>query len=202
MPQREWNTCMGDGASNAWLRVSDRFVVKAELSPQLCMDEDLTLLDRFLASRDETAFRLLYRQMTPQMLSLALRLTGGRSQDAEDVVQEAWSRACKLFAQFRRESRLSTWLCGIVVNCFRERKRVERYEVTDLVEEAARPAGSLELEQLVRRLPDRCREVLVLHDVEGYTHKEISRALKIAEGTSKHQLFRARRLLEAWLKGS
>src|SRR3954465_15863073 len=77
-------------------------------SLRLCMDEDLKLLDRFLANRDEAAFRLLYRQLTPQMFSLAMRMTGGRAEDAEDIVQEAWSRACKLFPRFRRQSRLST----------------------------------------------------------------------------------------------
>jgi RNA polymerase sigma factor (sigma-70 family) len=193
---------MADWALAACFRTDDRCLENVVKASQLCMDEDLLLLDRFLAGRDESVFRLLYRQMTPQMLSLALRLTGGRSQDAEDVVQEAWSRACKTFQQFRRESRLSTWLCGIVVNCFREQRRGERYEVTDMIEEGAPAPRNLELEQVVQRLPDRCRTVLVLHDIEGYTHEEISRLLNIAEGTSKHHLFRARRLLEEWLKGS
>jgi len=185
----------------ACMRTDDRYPDNAKRTPQFCMDEDLILLDRFLASGDEVAFRLLYRQFTPRMFSLALRLTGGRSHDAEDAVQEAWSRACKLLPQFRRESRLSTWLCGIVVNCFREQRRDQRFEITDIPEEAARPSGNLELEQLVRRLPDGCRAVLILHDIEGYTHEEISGLLKIAEGTSKHQLFRARHLLKEWLKG-
>ena len=193
---------MADWISGPCLRTEDGYRDNAVRVPQDCMDDDLKLLDRFLASRDETAFRLLYRRFTPQMFSLALRLTGGLSHDAEDAVQEAWSRACKLFPQFRRESRLSTWLCGIVVNCFREQRRDATYEITDIPEEAARPSGNLELEQLVQRLPDGCRAVLILHDIEGYTHEEISRLLKIAEGTSKHQLFRARHLLKEWLKGS
>ena len=49
------------------------------------------------------------------------------------------------------------------------------------------------------RLPERCRTVLVLHDVEGFTHEEISRQLEIAVGTSKSQLFDARRAIRQYL---
>ena len=56
------------------------------------------------------------------------------------------------------------------------------------------------LEQLLRRLPDGYREVLLLHDVEGYTHEEIARLLGISSGTSKSQLSHARRTLRAQLE--
>jgi RNA polymerase sigma-70 factor (ECF subfamily) len=57
----------------------------------------------------------------------------------------------------------------------------------------------IDLEQALARLPNGAREVFVLHDVEGYGHAEIGRLLGIAEGTSKAQLFRARRLLRGML---
>ena len=72
-----------------------------------------------------------------------------------------------------------------------------------VIAELAAPAldvhGQLDLERLVAQLPAGCRSVLVLHDVEGFTHEEIAASLGIAVGTSKAHLFRARRLLRRWL---
>jgi len=162
-------------------------------------EDDRAAVRQFLATRDEDAFRRLYRTHTPRMLMLALRLCGGVHQNAEDVVQEAWSRACQSLAGFRGDSALSTWLCGIVVNCFREQRRSAFGMMDDVAEPMVPPPSDGSLEQLVQQLPARCREVLVLHDIEGYKHEEIARMLQIAEGTSKHYLFRARQLLTDWL---
>jgi RNA polymerase sigma-70 factor (ECF subfamily) len=70
------------------------------------------------------------------------------------------------------------------------------------MEFAGRPQSSddrMDLEWAIARLPNGCRTVLVLHDVEGFTHDEIARLLGIAEGTSKAQLFEARRTMRALL---
>ena len=64
----------------------------------------------------------------------------------------------------------------------------------------ATPAARLDIERAVARLPERARLVFVLHDVEGYRHREVGEALGISEGTSKGQLFRARQLLRGWLE--
>src|SRR3989441_1141307 len=61
--------------------------------------------------------------------------------------------------------------------------------------ESGRPAVALDLERAVAGLPPGARQVFVLHDVEGYRHEEIARLTGVAVGTSKAQLFRARRLL-------
>ena len=61
------------------------------------------------------------------------------------------------------------------------------------------PGLALDLEQAIARLPEGAREVFLLFDVEGYRHAEIATMLGIAAGTSKAQLFRARRLLRGWL---
>ena len=119
--------------------------------------DEQALVASYLRARDEDAFRRLYRHCSPRLYLLALRLTGGRAHDADDVLQETWIRACASLSRFRWESRLHTWLAGIVVNCWRETRRA----------------------------------VVVMHDIEGYTHEEIAAALLIAPGTSKHQLARA-----------
>lgn len=62
------------------------------------------------------------------------------------------------------------------------------------------PVAKLDLERALDRLPDGCREAFVLHDVEGFDHKEVGRLLGIAEGTSKSQVFKARAKLRALLR--
>lgn len=168
-------------------------------------DSDRDLAARFVDRGDEEAFRLLYRRHTPRLYAMALRLLAGRAADAEDVVQDAWLRSATRLADFEWRSALSTWLVAIVINCARERLRV-RPIVTATADElehvAARPRSpqaSIDLERAIALLPDRRRQVLVLHDVEGWTHAEIGAHLDMPVGTSKSELFHARRAVRASL---
>lgn len=118
---------------------------------------------------------------------------------ADDVVQETWLRATRSLAGFRWKSALRTWLTGIALNACRERFRSRRrlVVVPDPVPEAteADSPGAISVTALrnaVEALPEGYREVLLLHDVEGYTHEEIGQLLDISPGTSKSQLHRAR----------
>jgi RNA polymerase sigma-70 factor (ECF subfamily) len=130
-------------------------------------------------------------------------MVGGVEQDAEDAVQESWIRAAGSLGRFRWQSTLRTWLFGIAVNCCREIVRDRGPQADSLDKEAAQPISHVaDLEALIRRLPAGCREVLVLHDIEGYTHEEIGALIGIAAGTSKHQLFRARGKLREWLSST
>ena len=167
-------------------------------------EEDRHLVARFLSRRDEKSFRSLYRRHSPYLNQFVLRLVGGEHGDAEDVLQVAWSRAVERLDLFRWESSLRSWLTGIALNCSREllRKR-RRSEVTPQNElpeievrpEAARKVDALDLERAIANLPQGYREVLILHDIEGYTHVEIGQFLGIESGTSKSQLSRARRAM-------
>lgn len=163
--------------------------------------------EALVRSGDETAFRHLYRLHTPRLYGFASRLVG--ETEAEDVVQETWVRAVRKLDGFRWRSALSTWLVGIVHNLCRERlRRRSRHEArqadvpvpTQWV--AATGGLRLDLERAIALLPDGCRAVLLLHDVEGLTHQEIAQRLGIAAGTSKSQLSEGRRRLRAWLKGA
>jgi RNA polymerase sigma-70 factor (ECF subfamily) len=62
------------------------------------------------------------------------------------------------------------------------------------------PIARMDLERALERLPEGCREAFVLHDVEGFDHKEVGALLGIAEGTSKSQVFKARAKLRAMLR--
>lgn len=134
-------------------------------------------------------------------------MVGGRETEAEEIVQETWIRAVRGLPGFEWRSTLRTWLTGIAVNCFREHLRRRRRgpgpsvrDPADLALPDARTtvlasAQRIDLERAIAGLPDGYREVLILHDVQGYTHAEIAGLLGIAPGTSKSQLARGRRAL-------
>ena len=82
--------------------------------------DDEALVQRFLAARGEEPFRALYHAHTPALYALALRLTGGDVAEAEDLVQESWTRAVRALSSFRFESALRSWLCGLLVNARRD----------------------------------------------------------------------------------
>lgn len=169
-------------------------------------EDDRLLVSRFLRTRDESSFRALYRRHTPALYAFSLRLLEHRAVDAEDAVQDMWIRAIERLGGFRWESSLRTWLAGIAVNCCRERSRTgwRWVQPDDLVLDRPDDEAPLDLTMAVDRsmatLPAGCRAVFVLHDVEGYTHEEIGVILGIAPGTSKSQLFHARRRLRALLQ--
>ena len=169
--------------------------------------DDRTLAAAVTGGGDERAFRELYRRHTPVLYPLVLRMLGGDTADAEDVVQDTWMRAVRQLHGFRWESSLRTWLCAIGLNLAREtlrrrgRNRAEEWsERLGLQLPPVRLGERIDLERAIARLPDGYRTVLVLHDVEGYTHEEIGRQLRIAVGTSKSQLFDARRAVRSLLK--
>jgi len=169
--------------------------------------DDRSLAEAVAGTGDERAFRELYRRHTPALYQLVLRMLGGVAPDAEDVVQEAWVRAVRQLAKFRWESSLRTWLTAIGLNLAREtlrkRARARTEEIDERLGLSARPvrdAERIDLERAIARLPNGYRAVLVLHDVEGFTHEEISRQLQIAVGTSKSQLFDARRAIRTLLQ--
>lgn len=152
----------------------------------------------FLATRDESAFRRMYREYTPALFQFVFRLVGQNQADTEDIVQETWIRAVAGLQDFRRDSSFRTWLFGIAINLCRElfRNRLKNDGTAESIEPSVvkdRSGEGLDLELAISSLPDGYRAVLVLHDVEGYKHEEISALLAIDVGTSKSQLSRARK---------
>jgi RNA polymerase sigma-70 factor (ECF subfamily) len=167
---------------------------------------DEQLAAAILDDGDEAAFRALYRRHTPRLLAFVHRLLGQDVTEAEDVVQETWIRACDGLARFRWDSKFATWLTGIGLNTARERltKRGRTSAIpADVSTEPTVVAGPgekrVDLERSIRLLPEGYRTVLLLHDVEGLKHGEIARRLGISTGTSKSQLFSARRALRTLL---
>jgi RNA polymerase sigma-70 factor (ECF subfamily) len=163
-------------------------------------------LARRLGAGDMSAFERMYSLYGDRMKSVAMNLTGNVA-DAEDAVQEAFLRAYRSAASFKGDSALSTWIHRIVVNVchdLRRRKSVRPEGRAVDLDEATLPRFEapaqdhplrLALEQCLDLLEPRQRDVFVLFDVEGFTHREIGGLLGMAEGTSKALLFEARRSL-------
>ena len=168
---------------------------------------DEALIADIVSRRSERAARVLVDRHSPRLLAAVRRLLANDSAAAEDVLQQAWLNAIASLGRFRRDASFSTWMHRIAIRAALDHLRTRttlRDCASDIViAELAAPAldvhGQLDLERLVAQLPAGCRSVLVLHDVEGFTHEEIAASLGIAVGTSKAHLFRARRLLRRWL---
>src|SRR6185295_6728001 len=173
--------------------------------------EDVPALVRRASAGDTGAFEQLYRDNVGRVHGAILRLVGMDRARAEELTQEAFIRAWQKLSSFRHESAFSTWLYRLGVNTalMDLRARREEFATDDAALEAAAggdvpfcAAERGDLERAVSDLPPRARAVLVLHDVEGWKHEEISAELGMAVGSSKAQLHRARGLLRRALGGS
>lgn len=166
---------------------------------------DRELAELVLNAGDEAAFRLLYRRHTPAVYGFVLRLVGGDQPEAEDITQETWLRAARGLENFQWRSSLKSWLIGIALNRVREMARRKGRELATVGGDFELPTGvfdpghRIDLERALQLLPPGFRTVLVLHDVEGLTHKEIGERLGITDGTSKSQLHGARRAMRRLL---
>ncbi|HEX3644837.1 MAG TPA: RNA polymerase sigma factor [Vicinamibacterales bacterium] len=169
------------------------------------LDSDVALA----AGGDQSAFERLYRTHVSRIHSLTRRMLS--TQEADEVTQDIFVRTWQKLGQFRGESAFSTWLHRLAVNVVIERRRsyaIQRERMSDdptaldqLTVGPARADLKVDFESAIAQLPPGAREIFVLHDVEGYKHREIAVMLDIASGTSKRQLHRARMLMRQHLSG-
>ena len=161
------------------------------------------------AGGDSSAFERLYRTHVTRIHGLARRMLG--SAEADEVTQDIFVRTWQKLDQFRGESAFGTWLHRLAVNVVIERRRsfaIQRERMSDdesALELATAPQArtdlAMDFDTAIEQLPAGAREILVLHDVEGYKHREIAALLGITTGTSKRQLHRARMLMRQHLGG-
>lgn len=161
-----------------------------------------------IAAGNRALFKEIYERNIHILYNLARRLAG-KDLDADDIVQDTFIRAYQKINLFAGRSSLSSWLYRICVNVGLESLRKKKGTFEDLNDTNC---GTVEPDQkktILRRkldkaiglLPPGCRTVFVLHDIEGFNHREIAERLNLAEGTSKSQLFKARALLRKLLDG-
>lgn len=178
---------------------------------------EATLIDAIIAG-DVDALAVLFERYKHLVYRVAYRITRSHH-DASDVTQEAFLKIVRSTSPFRRESNIETWIYRIAVNTAlnhlrkRERRREEPLErVPDRLESLIDSRNSAPDEMVQRRelnrtvshaisrLSPEMRAVVILHDVEGLTHREISDILRCSEGTVKSRLHHARKKLRRLLK--
>ncbi len=167
---------------------------------------DLAAVDRVLAG-DTEAFEDIVRRWQGPLVNMAWRYCRDRSR-AEEMAQEAFVRAWRGLAQWRRESSFSTWLFALAANAYRsELKRVPTMVVP--LDEIAEPAGAAlgqydalaeqKRYEVVRRavlaLPLRYREPVVLYYFHEMDVGQAARTMGLPEGTIKARLARGREML-------
>ncbi len=170
---------------------------------------------------DASAFELIYRQHSPRVYALCLRMVGNTA-EAEDLTQEAFLMVLRKIRTFRGESAFSTWLHRITVNIVLMRLRRKTWTETSIEETSelnsncsdtreelsnADPvlAGSLDrlhLEHALAQLRPFQKLVVILHDIRGYKHTEIAKIMDWSVGNSKSRLHRARARLRLLLRES
>jgi RNA polymerase sigma-70 factor, ECF subfamily len=189
------------------------------IPPKAPSDESLV---RRLRAGEDAAFEELVRTHGPRMLAVAQRYVKAGA-DAEDVLQEAFVSVTRGIGSFQGDSKLTTWLHRIVVNCalMRIRSRSRRPETLLSPEtvavhvETTKPASAWALTAAevidrrdlraavltaLERLPDLDRAIVRLRDIQGMTLDEVSRLLDVGLTTVKEHLHRARHALRELLE--
>jgi RNA polymerase sigma-70 factor, ECF subfamily len=159
------------------------------------------------------AFEELYRQHAGRVYNLACRLTGNRS-DGEDLLQEIFVQVYRKLDGFKGDSAVATWIYRLATNLCLDYLRgrdAKARRLQDPIDDdatgrapVARPlrADRLDLERAIARLSPGYRAAFVLHDVEGFEHREVATLLGIAEGTSKSQVHKARMKIREYLSAT
>ena len=158
--------------------------------------------------QDRKAQQELFEKFSPKMLGVC-RMYIKDLHHAEDVMLGAFFKAFSHLSDFQDKGSFEGWLRRIMIresiSFLRTQKKLEFTE--ELIMENADSFNEVEsnmevehIQQLIDELPEGYRMVFVMYAIEGYKHREIAELLKIDEGTSKSQLFKARKLLQEQLK--
>jgi RNA polymerase sigma-70 factor (ECF subfamily) len=153
--------------------------------------------------------RAIYNHHVDRIFRLALRMTGNTAM-AEDLTQDVFLRVFERLHQFRGESGLGTWVhrvaVSVILNAIRKQNATATRELPlEPTIAAASRSGELELDvrdrvrAAVAQLPEDLRVVVLLYDVEGYSHNEVADMIGITPGACRMRLLRARQLLRAML---
>jgi RNA polymerase sigma-70 factor (ECF subfamily) len=168
---------------------------------------------RRAARGDAKAHEIIYRAYSPPVYSVCLRFTRVPAQ-AEDLLQETFIEVIRSIAKFRGEAPLGIWIRRVAVSkalmFLRSAWHKRGQSLDDDWEEVmpvstvghgnpAQPEQAIDLDAALGNLPAVSRAVVWLHDVEGYTHKEIAELLGKSESFSKSQLSRAYQKLRPML---
>jgi len=171
-------------------------------------DSERSLVQR--AQRgDQEAFATLFQLHKKRVYSVCLQMTKDVA-DAEDLTQEAFLQVFRNVNSFRGDSAFSTWLYRIAVNTVLMKLRRRKAPPLLSLDEPVSPESSLKrdvgkadpnlsgavdriaLRRAIEELPEGCRQIFDLHEVQGFQHHEIARQLQCSIGNSKSQLHKAK----------
>ena len=177
------------------------------VQPVQSADPEHELLQRCLRGESQAQY-VLYNRYVTAMYNTAIRIVS-QAAEAEDVLQEGFTKVFQQLHSFRSESTIGAWIKRIVVNTALQHLRakqklqfVDTDVLPDTADEPYEEADSWDaplLHEAIKKLPDGCRVVFTLFAVENMGHKAIAQELGISESTSKTQYMRAKKLLKAQL---
>ncbi len=153
---------------------------------------------------DRKAQHFLFKLYAPKMLSVC-RYYINDMQHAEDVMLNGFFKVFSNLKKFKNEGSFEGWIRKIMVresiSFLRQQKKIEiSVEDVDIQNKHTSTIDTEleteEIQQLIDTLPEGYRIVFIMYAIEGYKHNEIADMLKISEGTSKSQLFKARKMLQ------
>jgi RNA polymerase sigma-70 factor (ECF subfamily) len=177
--------------------------VSAQMAVSEARSPEQALVTRCL-NGERTAQKELYLKYSKAMYTLAYRITNNQDH-AHDVLQDAFLAVFKDLKSFQSKSTLGAWIKTIVVRtAVRQQKFESRFERFEEQHDHGIPYeqfASAQLEKAIHNLPEGYRTVFTLVEIEGYKHQEIAGMLNISEGTSRSQLYHAKKLLRKQLKG-
>ncbi len=161
-------------------------------------------LVRRAADGDPAAERMLFDRHAPRVWRLARRIAGP-GEDVADLVQEVFVRVFDKLGSFRGESTFTTWLHRVAVRtCLNAVRGMRRQTGREIALEHAppvelgrgvNPTMALALSTAIDALPQALRLPLVMHALEGFSHREVAEVLGIPEGTSRRRVSEARATL-------
>jgi RNA polymerase sigma factor (sigma-70 family) len=150
----------------------------------------------------------LYERHSPKMLSVCRQYVKNLH-DAEEVMLNGFFKVFTHLTDFRNDGSFEGWIRRIMVreaiSFLRKQKKVEfskdfSEEVAAIADPATSEFNVAHIQEMIDSLPEGYRMVFVMYAVDGYKHSEIAKMLKISEGTSKSQLFKARKMLQEKLE--
>ncbi len=162
-------------------------------------DEDLILVDRFLAG-DQDAFQALYQRHYDKVFAIAKGVLLD-ADEASDAVQEIFTLVFRKLDRFDRRSRFTTWLFRIAVNrSIQQARRLKhkktQVELTEAIEQTAdeeiRPVDDPAIQEAMRQLHPNDRAILTLFYWDELSLTEIAESLDCSANAAKTRLFRAR----------
>jgi len=160
------------------------------------------------AKNNREAQHVLYELHAPKMLSVCRYYVKDVHQ-AEEVMLNGFFKVFKYLKTFKSKGSFEGWIRRIMVreaiSYLRQKKKIEfatedKYLEHDSSNNIKTNIEVAEIQQIIDSLPEGYKMVFIMYAIEGYKHQEIADLLKISEGTSKSQLFKARQMLQKKIK--